>query len=122
MLASPVPKRRSQTRHSSSSRRRKTRFGAGASLEPSSNPGNSGAHGLLAERFGPLVIYLQPQVVAGSLEITDVRSTLLGLPLPPFLTPQVFARGVDNGPGIDIVVRISCSPFGLLVEYKGIVS
>ena len=80
------------------------------------------AHGLLAERFGPLVIYLQPQVVAGSLEITDVRSTLLGLPLPPFLTPQVFARGVDNGPGIDIVVRISCSPFGLLVEYKGIVS
>lgn len=80
------------------------------------------AHGFLAERFGPFVIYLQPQVVAGALEINDARSTLLGLPLPPFLAPQVFARGVDNGTGIDIVVRISCSLFGLLVEYKGTVS
>ena len=77
------------------------------------------AHGFLAERFGPLVIFLQPRVVKGALEITDARSTLLGLPLPPFLTPNVWARGIDNGAGIDIVVRISCSPFGVLVEYKG---
>ena len=79
------------------------------------------AHGFLAERFGPLVIFLQPRVVAGSLEITDVRATLLGLPLPPFLTPNVWARGIDNGAGIDIVVRISCSLFGVLVEYEGYV-
>jgi hypothetical protein len=80
------------------------------------------AHGFLAERFGPLVIYLQPQVAAGTLEITDVRSTLLGLPLPPFLTPNVYARGVDSGSGVDIVVRISCLPLGLLVEYRGVVA
>jgi hypothetical protein len=79
------------------------------------------AHGFLAERFGPFVIYLQPRAVSGALEITDTRSTLLGLPLPPFLAPQVFARGIDTGPGIDIAVRISCSLFGLLIEYKGIV-
>jgi hypothetical protein len=77
------------------------------------------AHGFLAERFGPLVIFLQPLVVKGALEITDVRSALLGVPLPPFFTPNVWARGIDNGAGIDIVVRVSCSPFGILVEYEG---
>jgi len=80
------------------------------------------SYGLLAERFGPLVIYLQPRVVAGALEITDVRSTLFGVPLPPFATPRVWARGVDGGAGIDVAVRISCSPLGGLVEYAGTVA
>jgi hypothetical protein len=79
------------------------------------------AHGMLAERFGLLIIYLRPAVVAGALEIRDVRSTCLGIPLPPWATPLVFARGIDCGAGVDVMVRISCSPLGLLVEYRGVV-
>lgn len=79
------------------------------------------AHGCLAERFGPLVMYLQARVVARALEVTDVRSTFFGIPLPPFLTPRVHALGIDKDAGIEVTVRIACSPFGLLVEYRGIV-
>jgi hypothetical protein len=79
------------------------------------------AHGFLAERFGPLVLYIQPRVVAGALEITDVRSTLLGVPLPPLFSPRVWAHGADSGAAVEVVVRISCA-LGLLVEYSGIVA
>ena len=78
-------------------------------------------HGYLAERFGPLVMYLQPQVLAGALEVTDVRSTILGIPLPPFLTPRVHAQEIDKDDGIEITVRIASSPLGLLIEYHGII-
>jgi len=79
-------------------------------------------HGLLAERFGSLVMYLHAEVVAGALEVTDIRSTFRGIPLPPFLTPRVYAHGIDNDGGIQVLVRISSSPFGLLVEYRGAVA
>jgi small multidrug resistance pump len=79
------------------------------------------AGGCLVERFGPLVIHLQPRVIAGALEVTDIRSTLLGIPLPPFLTPRVHAYGIDreDGNGIEVTVRVGSSPFGLLVAYDG---
>ena len=80
------------------------------------------AHGQLSERFGPLVMYLAPRVVSGALEVTDTRSTFLGIPLPPFLTPRVYAHGIDADGGIRVTVRITCSPFGLLVEYSGTVT
>lgn len=79
------------------------------------------AHGLLAERFGPLVLYLEPRATGGALEIADVRSTLWTLPVPRFLAPIVFARGADSGAGVEVLVRISCWPLGLLIEYSGIV-
>jgi hypothetical protein len=77
--------------------------------------------GLLSERLGAITLYLQPHVVAGSLEIRSVRSALLGFPLPPLLTPFVFARGYDTAGGMNILVRLELLPLGLLVEYKGIV-
>jgi hypothetical protein len=40
------------------------------------------AHGFLAEQFGPLVLYLQPRVAAGALEIADVRSRAGGSAAP----------------------------------------
>ncbi|MFN7921275.1 MAG: DUF4166 domain-containing protein [Bryobacteraceae bacterium] len=77
------------------------------------------AHGFLVERFGPLVLYLQARVVDGALEVTDLRSTFIGVPLPPFLSPRVAARGIDGATGIEVEIRIWCAPLGLLVEYSG---
>jgi hypothetical protein len=80
------------------------------------------SRGLLAERFGPLVLYLRARVVEGALEVNDLHSTFWGVPLPAFFAPNVRARGIDNGEGIDVSVRITCAPLGLLVEYKGVVA
>lgn len=77
------------------------------------------SRGHLAERFGRLVMYLEADVVDGALVVRDLRSTFLGIPLPPFLTPRVHARGIDADRAIEVAVRISCSPLGLLVEYGG---
>ena len=58
-------------------------------------------------------------VVAGALVVRDLRSTFLGIPLPPCLTPRVHARGIDADGAIEVAVRIGCAPLGLLVEYGG---
>jgi Domain of unknown function (DUF4166) len=80
------------------------------------------AGGLLAERLGHVTLHMEPRAVDGHLEITSVRATAFGLPLPPFLSPTVCARGEDTGDGgIRILVRLGVTPLGLLVEYGGVV-
>lgn len=60
--------------------------------------------------------------VDGALVIRSVRSTLLGFPLPPVLSPRVVATGHDTPEGIQIQVRLDLAPVGTLVEYGGVVS
>ena len=77
--------------------------------------------GHLFERYGPLVLYLEPRVEEGALVVVDLRSTFLGVPLPPFLTPRVYARASDRGGAMLVEVRIAASPLGVLVAYSGYV-
>lgn len=77
------------------------------------------AGGRLAERFGPITLFLAPRADGASLEIVDVRATLLGLPLPPPLSPRVVARGTDEAGGVGLSVRLALPLLGLLVHYAG---
>jgi len=79
-------------------------------------------NGLLAERLGIVTLYMRVEEDAGALLIRSVRSTALGLPLPPFLSPRVAATGHDTPQGIRIRVRLELAPLGVLVEYAGVVS
>jgi Domain of unknown function (DUF4166) len=80
------------------------------------------ANGLLAERLGVVTLYLRVEEVDGALLIRSVRSTALGMPLPPFFCPRVTATGHDTPHGIRIFVRLELAPVGVLVEYAGVVS
>jgi hypothetical protein len=78
--------------------------------------------GLFAERFGPLTLYLDADVRDGALVVWDLRSTMLGLPLPPFLSPRVYAWGRDGDGGISVHIRITNPILGPLIEYSGIIA
>jgi hypothetical protein len=77
------------------------------------------AHGLLTERFGPLVLFLRPRVDRGALEIVDVRATLLGFPLPALLSPRIHARAIDDGDAMRVEVDVAAPLIGRLVRYSG---
>jgi hypothetical protein len=79
------------------------------------------AGGLLAERFGPLTLFLEPRAKGGALEIAEVRVTCLGVPLPAFLAPRIDARGDDDDGGVRLRIRVSHPLVGLLVAYGGLV-
>ncbi len=79
------------------------------------------AGGLLAERFGPLTLFMAARTAGASLEIADVRATLLGIPLAPFLSPRISAGGTDEDGGVRLRVRVSLALVGKLVEYGGLV-
>ena len=78
--------------------------------------------GHLLERYGPLALYLEPRVEDGALVVVDLRATFLGIPLPPFLTPRVYARASDQNDAILVDVRVSATPLGMLVAYSGYVA
>jgi small multidrug resistance pump len=73
----------------------------------------------LIERFKIVHIYLSAEVVAHDLIIRDVYASLLGMPMPPFLTPSVFARGHQVGEEIEIEVDVHFKPFGRIIHYTG---
>jgi hypothetical protein len=73
----------------------------------------------LAERFGPITLFLAARADGASLEIVDVRALMLGLPLPPPLSPRVMARGTDEESGVRLSVRLALPLVGLLVQYGG---
>jgi len=75
--------------------------------------------GLFAQRFGSLVMYLEAEVRDGALIVRDLRSTFLGIPLPPALSPQVHAHGRDRDDAISVRIRITNRIVGLLIEYSG---
>ncbi len=75
--------------------------------------------GLFVERFGPLSMYLEANVDDGALIVRDLRTTLLTIPLPPPLSPQVEAYGRDEGDEISVRIRITNPIFGELVAYSG---
>jgi len=75
--------------------------------------------GLFVERFGPLSMYLVADVDDGALIVRDLRSTFLGFPLPPALSPQVDAFGRDDGENIGVRISITNPLLGLLVSYAG---
>ena len=78
--------------------------------------------GLLVERFKVVNIYLQAQVTDdGDLIIYDVASTVMGIAMPPFFTPTVYATGKDVGDSVLIDVEISFKPFGRIINYNGLV-
>jgi len=76
-------------------------------------------HGLFAERFGPLWMYLEADVRDGALIVRDLRSTFLGVPLPPALSPQVDAFGRDEGDDIFVRIQITNPILRLLLTYSG---
>lgn len=75
----------------------------------------------LVEKFGVITMYLQAQVQNGNLIIKDVHSSLLGIPLPPFFTPEVIATGEDKDGGVLVDVDIKFYPVGRLIRYSGVV-
>lgn len=75
----------------------------------------------LVERFKIVRIYLTADVNDGDLIIYDVASTILFIPMPPFLTPTVRATGKDVDDGVAIEVEIGFKPFGRIINYKGVV-
>lgn len=77
--------------------------------------------GFLVERFKVINVYLTAQVVNGDLTIKDAAATVLGIPMPPFFTPTVYAAGTDTGDGIMIDVEIGFKPFGRIINYRGVV-
>lgn len=78
--------------------------------------------GLLVERHGVVWLYMRVDEADGGLLIRSVRSTVLGLPLPPSVSPRVVATGHDTPHGIRIRVHLNLAPLGTLVEYGGVVS
>ncbi|MEP6610454.1 MAG: DUF4166 domain-containing protein [Mucilaginibacter sp.] len=76
----------------------------------------------LVEKFQVVHIYLTGEVVNGDLIIADAYSTILGIPMPPFLTPAVLATGKDAGDGVEINVEIGFNPFGRIINYSGVVT
>jgi hypothetical protein len=75
--------------------------------------------GLFVERFGPLSMYLEADVDDGALVVRDLRTTFMGFPLPPPLSPQVDAWGRDDGEQIAVRIRITNPLLGELVAYSG---
>ncbi len=75
--------------------------------------------GLFVERFGPLSMYLEADVDHGALVVRDLRTTFMGFPLPPPLSPQVDAWGRDDGEEIAVRIRIMNPLLGELVAYSG---
>jgi hypothetical protein len=71
------------------------------------------------ERFGRLTMYLEADVDDGALVVRDLHSTFCGVPLSPWLSPQVHAYGHDDNDAISVRIRITNKILGLLVEYSG---
>jgi hypothetical protein len=77
--------------------------------------------GYLVERFKVVEIYLDAKVEDGELIIFDVASTVMGISMPPFFTPKVWATGRDEGDGVLVNVEIGFKPFGRIINYWGVV-
>ncbi|MEO0335985.1 MAG: DUF4166 domain-containing protein [Pseudomonadota bacterium] len=75
----------------------------------------------IVEQYGAIRFYLRASVESGNLIIKSKSATFLGLPCPPFLTPWVWAKAVDQIDNFDVEVKVGCFPFGSIVEYKGTV-
>lgn len=75
--------------------------------------------GFLVERFKGMNIYLDARVENGNLEISDVYSTIIGISMPGFLTPVVYATGAESDGQIEINVDIGFKPFGRIINYFG---
>ncbi|NCD69895.1 DUF4166 domain-containing protein [Mucilaginibacter agri] len=80
------------------------------------------SEGLLVERFKIVNIYLLARVTTvGDLIIYDAAATIMGIAMPPFFTPTVYATGKDVGDSVLIDVEISFKPFGRIINYNGLV-
>ena len=73
----------------------------------------------IAERFRGMELLLKLSVVDGNLVISDVSSTVMGIPMPPFFTPTGLATEKDAGDGVAVNVDIGFKPFGRVINYSG---
>lgn len=85
-----------------------------------------GAHGLLAERAGPVELLFELNVEGGALVYKPAGAALrvgsLRVPLPRALAPRVEAREGAAGEGDAVMVYVkSAAPFvGLMLSYEGL--
>jgi hypothetical protein len=77
------------------------------------------SHRFLIEQVGVVHLWLLPLENAGALEIIGVRATLFGVPLPPFLSPNVHATTSPTPKGMRADVGLTFPFLGLLLRYSG---
>jgi len=81
--------------------------------------------GLLAERFGPLLMLVQLQAEEGVLIFKQVGAALclgpLTVPLPRFLSPWVISRCWvnDKDTCVQVLVDVTLPMIGSLIRYEG---
>lgn len=75
----------------------------------------------IAERIMGMDLWLKAEMIDGSLHINGISATILGMPMPPFLSPV--AKGIEkaSADGISVNVDFSIKPFGRIINYSGVI-
>lgn len=75
--------------------------------------------GLLAESFGPSVLYFEVDAVEGRVEYRSVLVRFLGVRLPRLLAAQTTATVIEEGSGWVVEVEVVSPLIGTLCGYRG---
>ncbi len=78
------------------------------------------ASALLLEKFGPVALFIRLEGTEEGITFHLQRCSLLGLPLPSFLSPLVTARERVKDGQYHYFVLIELPVFGRLIEYEGL--
>lgn len=81
--------------------------------------GNSGTRPMLLERFGPAKLFIRLEGNEEGITFHLQRCSLLGLPLPWFLSPRLTARERVTQGKYHYFVQVGLPLLGRLIEYEG---
>lgn len=84
------------------------------------NAAETGSPALLLEKFGPVALFIRLEGTQEGITFHLQRCSLLGLPLPRFLSPRLVARERMSDGKYHYFVRIELPLVGKLIEYEGL--
>lgn len=84
------------------------------------NAAEAGSPALLLEKFGPVALFIRLEGTQEGITFHLQRCSLLGLPLPRFLSPRLVARERVKDGMYHYFVRIELPLVGKLIEYEGL--
>lgn len=82
-------------------------------------PDSSRERPMLLERFGPVKLFIRLEADEAGITFHLQRCSLLGLPLPTFLSPRLTARERVSERRYHYFVRVELPLLGRLIEYEG---